>query len=598
MGMYSDIEIKLGDKVIEEFLHFSLQQSMLAHHRLHLEIRKDQIEDAGSFYEKASELIGKQIKLSHKSLHGGKNVFVGTVDQVKHKLSHDDEIIHIQAGSPDIRLSDAPHYFSFENSSLSNIVKQTLDRYNINKVRIKPGKNPRLAYVVQHNESGFDFLKRLAIRHGEWFFYDGDTLCFGPLPQKTVKLSYGKDLFHVEYSQRLESFNYRLVGHDYYRNQREAVDVFFASSKVPKMSKQAFDESGSAFGESSNHYYQGSYHGMPGYRELYSFTQLAKSSSIARMMFVKGLSDHADLSLGATLEFDESSESRGGRFILIGLEHRCNRKGNYQVEFLAVPADVPAPHYTDLELQSFAQPYSAIVKNNNDPMGMGRIRVAFFWGDKHALKTPWLRIVGPHAGKEKGMQFIPEVGEEVLVGFEGGNPERPYVTGSLYHGEAKPMPRWNSANNDIKAIRTRSGHTIEFDDKRGKEEIRIYDNEASNYNYAITLCSHSKEIAIEAKGDMEIKADNLKISVNQNIEIEAQNIKQSAKNNLQLEAMNDIDIEGSNKVSISSSNSAIIKAINKMTVDGGLSLEHKASTGMSLDGGGRLTQKAAMIKIN
>ena len=63
--------------------------------------------------------------------------------------------------------------------------------------------------------------------------------------------------------------------------------------------------------------------------------------------------------------------------------------------------------------------------------------------------TPWIRVVTPHGGGDKGFHFIPEIGEEVLIGFEGGNAERPYMLGSLYNGTAAASS-FRSRNNDLK----------------------------------------------------------------------------------------------------------------------------------------------------
>lgn len=68
---------------------------------------------------------------------------------------------------------------------------------------------------------------------------------------------------------------------------------------------------------------------------------------------------------------------------------------------------------------------SAIVTDNDDPQG--RIRVQFPWQKKKGLKTPWLRVVTPYAGKGKGMHIIPEIDEEVIIGFDNGNAERPLL---------------------------------------------------------------------------------------------------------------------------------------------------------------------------
>ncbi len=592
MGVYSEISIKVGDKFIEEYLSFSLHQEMLKPHVLIIRIRKDQIEQEPGFFDQSKKLIGKPVRITNKSLFKESNEFTGLVHHVRNILSHehDGDLVELHASSPDIQMKDVNHYFSYENIFLDALVKKIVDRYAIAAKDIKPKNNPQLKYVVQYNENGFDFLKRQAIRFGEWFFYDGKTLRFGSLPQKTIKLEFGKDLHELEYGQHLNSFFYKYVGHDYELDRHVSIDSAIANRRIPTFSKHAFDESKQVYTHAANHYFHGSIPGKTNYQQLHEVTHLSKASAISQLMFCRGKTDHAGMSLGCTIEMENDSKTRNGRFVVVELEHHSDINGHYYNEFVAIPSDTEVPHYTNPEIQCFATPQSAEVIANNDPKGMGRIKVSFYWGQMHGLQTPWIRLLTAHGGSDKGIHFLPEIGEEVLIGFEGNNPDRPYVAGSLYNGKNKPLPRWRSQNNDFKSLRTRSGHTIEIIDKAGQEEIRIYDKEFNNYNYAITLASHSKQILIEAKGDMEIKADNLKINVNKEIEVKASNIKHKASSN--------IDISANDSINISASNNASIKTNNKMTLNGGVSLEQKASGSVVIDGGLKLEQKGAIVKIN
>ena len=71
--------------------------------------------------------------------------------------------------------------------------------------------------------------------------------------------------------------------------------------------------------------------------------------------------------------------------------------------------------------------------------------------------TPWIRVVQPYTGGGKGFYFVPEIGEEVMIDFEGGNAERPFVLGAHYNGEAKSG--YHNADNRVKAIHTKSGQS-------------------------------------------------------------------------------------------------------------------------------------------
>lgn len=106
--------------------------------------------------------------------------------------------------------------------------------------------------------------------------------------------------------------------------------------------------------------------------------------------------------------------------------------------------------------------YIGIVSDNEDDEGMGRVKVEFPWRDADD-ESNWARIATPMAGDEMGTYFLPEVGDEVLIAFEGGDMHYPYVVGSLWNGEEAP-PETNDGNNDIRQIKTRSGHMVTFDD--------------------------------------------------------------------------------------------------------------------------------------
>ena len=96
-----------------------------------------------------------------------------------------------------------------------------------------------------------------------------------------------------------------------------------------------------------------------------------------------------------------------------------------------------------------------------------------------------------------------------MIDFEGGNAERPYVKGTLYNGVGDPDSAWlpnNNSSNQIKAIRTRNGHTIEIHDEGNDGYIRIYDNEKENY--ILTFSTDEKLIKLESTGNIELYAQN------------------------------------------------------------------------------------------
>src|SRR5262245_31955279 len=107
---------------------------------------------------------------------------------------------------------------------------------------------------------------------------------------------------------------------------------------------------------------------------------------------------------------------------------------------------------------------SGIVTNNQDPDKRGRVKLKFPWLSD-TDESWWARIVSPMAGKERGVYFLPEVNDEVLVAFEHGDPRFPLVIGALWNTEDKPPFTNDDGKNNVRAIKSRSGHTITLGDK-------------------------------------------------------------------------------------------------------------------------------------
>jgi uncharacterized protein involved in type VI secretion and phage assembly len=260
-------------------------------------------------------------------------------------------------------------------------------------------------------------------------------------------------------------------------------------------------------------------------------------------------------------------------------------------------------------------PQRAVVKENQDPEKLGRVRVQFLWQKEQdeELMTPWVRIAQPHGGKNKGFYFIPEIEEEVMVGFENGNAEKPYVIGTLYQGEQKPGENWYNDDNNIKAIRTRSGHTIEINDADDGGFIKIYDLDKDNY--ILTFSTDDKLIKLESKGNIELYAENdIIMEAKNNI-----NIKAEADMTINVDGDRITEVKGKDALTVSGDNENTIKGKMKIEATGDYNLEAmnvkqkskaalnleagstaelKASASGTVDGGGSLTLKGGTTSIN
>lgn len=150
-----------------------------------------------------------------------------------------------------------------------------------------------------------------------------------------------------------------------------------------------------------------------------------------------------------------------------------------------------------------------IVTNNQDPEGMGRVKVRLPWlGNQD--ESHWARVVTPMAGRDRGLYLLPEVDDEVLVAFEHGSPDFAFVLGSLWNGKDKPPESNSNGTNDRRTLKSRSGHIISLDDTSGAEKIEITDGSGK---HRVVIDTSGNMITIEAQGDVKISGSGGKMTL-------------------------------------------------------------------------------------
>lgn len=172
-----------------------------------------------------------------------------------------------------------------------------------------------------------------------------------------------------------------------------------------------------------------------------------------------------------------------------------------------------------------------VVSNTEDEEGLGRVKVDLPWRGEAGDESHWARVATLMAGNGRGSFFIPDVRDEVLVAFEHGDIEHPYIIGALWNGVDKPPESNADGKNNIRKIKSRSGHEIIFndddtakkekieihtkaghkvvlDDSSGQEKIEIIDKTGSN---KISIDSVQNSINIESAMQLKIKANVVEI---------------------------------------------------------------------------------------
>ena len=520
--------------------NFTLYQSLLTHNSLSFSMHKGPDEEINeAMFSVCGQIIGKDItvtlqtdNIENVSLNTENDSiadieFKGFIIAASGSRSGSEYNINVEARSWDALLEDNPSCKSFEEKTLNDIVNDVVDDYSVHlDTEVDSRFTDTIPYCVQYNETNFQFLQRLARRYGEWLYNDGTQLVFGNLKkQDSVRLSYpSKDIpsYNVDLKMQHVAFSHVASSYNAYdANQKEGIGEM--QKEYNTLSEQVFQASQECYTKPTlQNLHSGGFANNDGRETILNVsTKTQARGEKAGMLTYSGNTYCSKLKLGATLVIIDNyitnsasntkSDVDQDEILITELIHYFSSDETYSNHFNGIPSECDYPPYSNSDVYPIATSCRAKVKDNEDPNGLGRIRVQFDWQAQleDGMMTPWLRMAQPYAGGGKGFSFIPEIGEEVMIDFEGGNAERPYVKGTLYNGVGDVDGAWvansNSAN-QVKAIRTRYGHTIEIHDEGNDGYIRIYDNEKENY--ILTFSTDRKLIMLESTGNIELYAKN------------------------------------------------------------------------------------------
>ncbi|CAD0006284.1 type VI secretion system Vgr family protein [Flavobacterium salmonis] len=463
--------------------------------------------------------LGDEVIFTFKSLTGIRLMSKGIITELSSIDLHGSaEGLHVTGISHTIVLDDMKKSRTYQQRGMNDIVLDILaegpgEFYE--RDAIKSTYLQEFKYMAQYNETNFDFLKRLARRYGQWFYFDGMRMQFGQTKTSKIKLINGSSLHGFKIQTNMASHKISLGGYDY----NGAANIRNSAARTSSGSKDSFS---AVVGHNQgtvtqNDLSNGAYTtNAQSSEEIEEMVKLQTAGSDANSVYYSGTS-YFPLGLGQV--FSIVNQTVEHELIVTEVSHISQVHGNYSCNFKAIPADVAAPHFTDVNVFAKAETQPAKVKDNNDPEGLGRVKVQFNWAGGNN-SSEWLRMIQPHSGSGKGFYFIPEIDEEVLVGFEGSNAQNPYVLGAQYNGSQSSG--YADGKNNVKVIHTRSGHILKFTED---ESIIITDKIGNE----IQLDTIGGNINITAPKVITMNASNIIMNASENITTTAgMNITESA----------------------------------------------------------------------
>lgn len=529
-----------------------------------------------------------------------KSLIEGTVTSIEPDFRGDGSVqLHVRGYDDSVRLTKGKKTRSFKEATPSNIISKIAQENSLTAQVDNFGKT--LQHLFQFNQTDWEFIQDLAHHYGLMvYFRDKKLICkkvAGDRADKVI-LAWGENLhnFRPKISALSQVSDVVISGWDEKEKKTvlktlssadsEPFHSIGESSKGPDVIQKVTKGKASA---TVIDYYSAATADM---QALSAGNLLAHTGKYVSAEGECVIGDPRILA-GSMVTVKEVGKTFSGDYMVTTARHEF-ANGQYRVVFTIQGQDpetlstlLGANSKRDLSRMNGVMP--AIVTDNNDTTSAntGRVKVKYPWfvDSTNEFMSDWARIAVPGGGNERGIYFLPEINDEVLVAFENGDINRPYILGGLWNGKDKSPEATDKVVKDSKVnlrlIKTRSGHKIELDDTSGSEKITITDKSAENSivldtkNNAITIKSKA-DLTLEAGGNLILKSKKaFKVDSSDKVEISAMGaMKMDSKDSINLSDV------ASNKVALGKSGVEVQ----------GLKLSLKGSTMTEIQG--------AIVKIN
>ncbi|HEY1480386.1 MAG TPA: VgrG-related protein [Gaiellales bacterium] len=453
------------------------------------------------------------------------SLIIGEVTALEAEL--DETGTHVVARGYDLmhRLQRGLHTRSFVDTTEAEIVRAIADDAGIEIAEITDTSDP-IPFVTQANQTNLEFLRArgresgfdVAVRDGKLFFQPPTDSSTAPGPGTLtsgtpLQLLYGKDLnaFMPRITAAEQVAEVEVRGWD--PDQQQTV---VASAKASTTSVDVGDLSPSSVADLF-----GSGRYVVDDRPLSDASEVQRvADSVAEQIgsaFAEadGIADgNPLLRAGTAINVSGVGHPFEGQYTITATRHVIGARG-YRTHFTVSGRQersllgLASQGDTSGDASAGGEPIHGvvigIVTDSNDPSQSGRVKLKFPWlADDY--ESDWARMVAPGAGGDRGIVFLPEPNDEVLVAFERGDVRSPFVLGALWNANSKP-PRADALNSGgavaQRVIQSRAGHHVVFSDDPSNGGISILTGDG---NHAINILVNDEKIQIVSSGAIEITA--------------------------------------------------------------------------------------------
>lgn len=550
-------------------------------------------------------------------------VFIGEITAIETHFTADSQAPIVVRGYDVVhRLHRGRYNRSFQNMTDTDIVNNIVGEVGLATGTIDSTGGPygygdigdSNGYVFQHNQTNIEFLRMLAFRNGYECFVQDNKLNFcKPTSSETLELEWLKTLssFSVRVSSAEQVKEVEVRGWDY---SKKAL-ISQANNPAQVLTSNEYGkgtDKSQAFG------------GKPPTPKMVVVDQTIAAQDQAKKIAQSLFNELSGEFVQADAQADGNPKIRPGRVVKLqklgphsGQYYITETRHLFQNRLYTTDFSVRGLRGGDLFslLQSSSSPrvpatlMVGIVTDNKDPKGWGRVRVKLpSLTEEHA--SYWARVVSVGAGNGRGFDCLPEVNDEVLVGFENGDIHRPYVIGGVWNGKDSPPESVENTVSDgkvrLRTFKTRVGHTLQFvEEVKGGSKVGFYLDTAKQHHL---YCNDTDEyIEVKTAGAHQVKLDdkNKKVLVQttggQKLEMDdagGKKITLSTSGSIEISAPQGITLKaGASSIEIKGSGITIQSPSGSVNVKG-VTTSVEASTVNNVKGGAAVNIQGTIVKIN
>ena len=459
--------------------------------------------------------------------------------------------------------------------------------------------SPTHDWVMQNNQTDWEFLSERAARNGFRLYVDGQkTLCFKKVvnpKQGTVTLAWGETLLSFRPREVASPQVSEVIVRGWDPNTKQAlVGTATAAQGTPQIGLgKTGKQVAAVFGDAKMVVVDRVVHSQS---EAQQIANSIYDDIAGGFLEADGYAvGNPQVLAGQSVQINNVGSRFSGKYFVTAATHVWSPDDGYTTSFSisGKRADTlmsTLEHGLSERVALGGNIVIGIVSNNVDPRNWGRVKVKFPWLDD-AKESWWARLASPMGGANRGFHFLPEINDEVLVAFEHGDIRRPYILGALWNGKDAAVENNNVAVVGGKVvhrtIKTRIGHTILLDDTNEKGEMKM----TTKYGHTFTLNDLGKHITAQTQKGHKVVLDDTSDSITISDRTGANKMTiRSADNSIKIECLGNFTVDAKGKVLIQGAMGVDAKTPAMLNLEGAATANLKSA--------GLINVQGSLVKIN